>query len=47
MYCAAALRDHEPHVRHTRSHASLRSTGSASSCSSFRNLWGRLTRPDG
>jgi len=47
MYCAAALRDHEPRVRHTRSHASLRSTGSASSCSSFRNFWGRLTRPDG
>jgi hypothetical protein len=47
MYCAAALRDHEPSLRHARSHTSLRSTGSASSCSSFRIFWDRLTRPDG
>jgi len=47
MYCASALKDHEPSVRPARSHASLRSTGSASSCSSFRMFWDRLTRPDG
>jgi len=47
MYCAAALRDHEPSLRPARSHTSLRSTCSASSCSSFRIFWDRLTRPDG
>jgi len=48
MYCAPALREHGRNaVRPARSCASIRSTGSASSGTSFRSIWDKFTRPDG
>jgi hypothetical protein len=48
MYCAPALREHgRSAVRPARSCASIRSTGSASSGTSFRSIWDKFTRPDG
>jgi len=47
MYCMASTRVQGQNVRPARSHASLRSAGSARSASSFRIFWHRLTCPDG
>jgi len=48
MYCAPALREHGRSAVHpARSGASIRSTGSASSGTSFRSIWDKFTRPDG